>query len=312
MKKIFKFLFVYLAVGALVTSCEEVETGFDAITKVPDPTATYYLQFINAAQSLETGVTEEGDLIESEVPVGVVLMGMPRSEAITVNLTVDPATTLTSDMYSLSATSITIPAGQTSGSVMFETVAENMAPGDTEVLVLKLDAGEHNSPSVTGTTLTYNVKRMAFCPLSGGVTDFVGAWSAVDVGYDWGAEAPLSVTVPIATELSTDKLMVSGIGEAFIEQFWGEGIVDGGSFLMTVLGNGLVDIPRQYIYTTTYGGSPYEYEIKGSGKWENCGPKPIITITYDIYYVGEADGLTKQYVGYFGGVPYLTAVITKN
>ena len=313
MKKTISILFVLIAAGALLPSCEDVETGFDAITKDTDPASTYYLQFINASQSKETGVTEAGTLIEVELPVGAVVMGLPQSTPIVLNLAIDPSSTMTPDMYTLSATSITIPAGKTSGSVTFKTVAANMVPGETKTLVLTMDAGEHNSPSPTGTKLTYSVKRLEFCPLTNGAADFVGAWSGTDVGYDWGAEAPTSASVTVTAELSGASLKaVGGIGQPFIEQFWGEEVIAGGNFLMTIKGDGNIDIPRQYIYTTTYGGDPYDYEIKGSGKWENCGAKPKLIIDYDIYYPGDEDGLTKSYASYFGGKTYLTATITLN
>lgn len=300
MKKIFKILFVFITAGALYSSCDKIETGFDKITNKPDQNASYYLQFINAAKSLETGVTEAGSLVEIETPIAVSLMGMPQSEPITINLTVDPASTIASSMYTMSANSITIPAGKTSGSVTLTTKAANMPPGETKLLVLTMSAGEHNSPNASGIKLQYNLKRMAFCPLVNGVADLVGSWSGDDAGY----------TVTITTVVDVTKLKVSDIGEAFIADFWGESVISGGSFLMTVLGNGLVDIPRQYIFTTTYGGAPYDYEIKGSGKWENCGPNPRLIFTYDIYYPGDADGLAKQYASYLGGIPYLTADIT--
>jgi hypothetical protein len=68
----------------------------------------------------------------------------------------------------------------------------------------------------------------------------------------------------------------------FITEFWGEAIIDGGTFMMTWNVDGTVDIPRQYIYTTEYKGDPYDYEIKGSGTWDNCGSAPKLLINYDI------------------------------
>jgi len=302
MKKIFKILFIYLAAGALFSACNE-ETNFDKLTEGPDPNASYYLQFIDAAQSFETGVTEAGGLKEVETTVAVVLMGMPQSEPITVNLTVDPTSTINADMYTLSATSITIPAGKTSGSVDLTTVAANMPVGETLKLVLTMNAGEHNSPNATAIKLIYDLKRIEFCSLAGGIADLVGTWAGDDAGY---------AVSDITAAVNGTELEVSNIGEAFIAHFWGETVISGGSFLMTVTGNGLVDIPRQYIFTTTYGGDPYDYEIKGSGKWENCATNPRLLFTYDIYYPGDADGLAKQYAGYLGGIPYLTADITLN
>ena len=86
MKKIFLVIFVFLAAVALMPSCDDVETGFAEMTSEPNLSASYYVQFINATKSFETGVTESGALIEVEQPVSVVLMGMPQSAPITVNL----------------------------------------------------------------------------------------------------------------------------------------------------------------------------------------------------------------------------------
>lgn len=301
MKKILLGIFAFLAAGALVPSCDEIETGFDKFTSTPDQSSSYYVQFINATKSYETGVTEAGALVEVEQPVSVVLMGVPQAEAITVNLTADPSSTLTSAMYTLSANSITIPAGKTSGSVTFKTKAASMPVGQTLKLVLTISAGDHNSPNSGAIKLTYSVKRIEFCPLANGVASLVGTWGGSDAGY---------TVSNIIASVSTTKLKVENIGEEFIADFWGEPVVAGGSFLMTVSGNGIIDIPRQFIYTTVYKGVNYDYEIKGSGKWENCGAKPKLIFTYDIYYPGDADGLAKQYASYLGNIPYLTATLT--
>jgi hypothetical protein len=304
MKKILLVIFAFLAAGALMPSCDDVETGFAKLTSEPDPGASYYVQFINASNSYETGVSESGALVEVEQPVSVVLMGIPQSAPISVNLTVDPSSTMTPSMYTLSANSITIDAGKTSGSVTFKTNAANMPVGQTLKLVLTISAGDHNSPNPTATKLTYSVKRIEFCPLVNGVATLAGTYAGSDAGY--------TVSNIIAT-VSTTKLMVENLSEEMMADFWGETIIAGGSFLMTVTGNGLIDIPRQYIYTTIYKGATSEYEIKGSGKWENCGAKPKLTITYDIYYVGDTDGIAKTYgPAYLGGITIFTATLTKS
>jgi hypothetical protein len=300
MKNILKILFVFMATGALFFSCENEATNFDALTKAPDANASYYLQFIDAAQSFETGVTVDGDLIEIQSTISVVLMGLPQAQDITVNLTVDPATTIASDMYTLSASSITIPAGQTSGSVDLTTVAAKMPVGQTLDFVLTMDAGEHNSPNPVGTKLDYKLKRIEFCPLANGAADLVGSWTGTDAWY------PSIIT----TAVSGEDLAVTGMGVGFITNWWGETVTAGGTITMTFYGNGIVDIPRQYLFTTDYEGAPYDYEIEGSGKWTNCGTKPTLLITYDIYYAGEDAGLAAQYASYLNDIPYLTADIT--
>lgn len=299
MKNIFKLFFAISITSIFLVSCDE-EIAFDAMTSAPDASAGYYLQFINAAQSFETGVTEAGGLVEIEKPIGVVLMGMPQSQDIQINLAVDPSSTFGAGMYTLSSNSITIPAGKTSGSVTFKTIAAKMPVGQTLKLVLKIDAGEHNSPNPTAIQLTYNVKRIEFCPLVNGAADLVGSWSGDDAFYNSS----------ITTVLEGTDLEVSGMSNSFIADWWGEPVVSGGSCTMIVKGNGKVEIPRQYIYTTIYDGANYDYEIQGSGKWENCAGKPRLLITYDIYYPGDEKGLAATYSSYLDGATVLTADIT--
>jgi len=302
MKKLYLIIFALSLTGIFIYSCEK-EEGFGSVTSEPDPNATFYVQFPDALKTLETGVTEQGGLVEATSPVSVGLMGMPQSSPITVTLTHDASSTLTTAMYTLSASSITIPVGASSGSVAFSTVASNMPVGKELKLVLNLGAGANNSPNPSGTKLTYNVTRINFCPLANGTASLVGSWTGTDAGY------PSNL---IKTVLKGADLSVSGMSVAFMNDFWGEDIVEGGSFTMTVKGNGSVDIPRQYIYTTIYKGAYSDYDIKGSGKWENCGNKPVLTITYDIYYAGDSKGIAESYSSYLNNIPFLTAIISLN
>jgi hypothetical protein len=306
MKKIYKALFLFIAVGAMFMSCDKskLEPNFDSMTKAPDPNASYYIQFINAEQSFETGVGLDGSLVDVQTTIGVVLMGTPQSQDITVNLAIDPSSTITSDMYTLSSTSITIPAGKTSGSVDLSTIADKMPVGETLSLVVNIDAGENNSPNTNGTVLKYSLKRIEFCPLLNGAADLVGSWSGTDGqgGYNYS-----SIITSIQNGTNIDA---SGMGVGFINDFWGEDVVAGGTCTITIQGNGIIDIPRQYLFTTVYEGANYTYEIEGSGKWDNCGPAPHMLINYDIYYTGDAKGLAATYSSYLGGISYLTADVT--
>lgn len=158
MKKIVKYI-TLLAVTLLATSaCDYDDTNFANLTKSIDPNATFYVQFVDAAQSLRTDLTDEGGLIDIETTISVALLGAPQSQDIQVNLSVDPSTTIDANAYTLSSTSITIPAGQTYGSVNFRAIAANMTMNENVKLVLNMDAGA-NTASV-GTKLTYNLFRV--------------------------------------------------------------------------------------------------------------------------------------------------------
>lgn len=166
--------------------------------------------------------------------------------------------------------------------------------------------------SVTETTMggkisepvSFEVSVKKYCPLSSGIAGMVGNWTGTDgqgVDYTFDSE--------ITTVVSGTKLAVTGMSFGFINNFWGEAIIEGGTFMMTVNVDGTVDIPRQYIYTTEYEGDPYDYEIKGSGTWDNCGSAPKLLINYDIYYPGDVKGLAATYSSNLGGIGYLTANI---
>ena len=298
MKNIFKLLFVFIATGVLLTSCDK-ETFFESNPSAPDANATYYLQFVNASQTMETGVTEDGDLIEIETTIAVALMGAPQNADITVDLAIDASNTIDASMYTMSANSITIPAGKTSGSVTFSTIAANMPVGETLKLVLNMDAGTHNSPNPAGTQINYNLKRIEFCPLENGAADLVGTWTGSDAWFGTGFTATLN-----DDGVSLD---VYGLAFDFMANWWGEPVIADGTAKVNIAGNGLLTIPRQYVFTTVWDGDNYQYEIEGSGKWTNCGDSPTMIIIYDIYYPGDEKGLGATYSPAYLPTPYLTA-----
>jgi hypothetical protein len=173
------------------------------------------------------------------------------------------------------------------------------ASGKAKVSVTETTMGGKTSEPVS-----FDVTVKKYCPLPNGIAGLVGSWTGTD-----GQGADYTFDSQITTVVSGTKLAVTGMSVGFITEFWGEAIIDGGTFMMTWNVDGTVDIPRQYIYTTEYEGDPYDYEIKGSGTWDNCGSAPKLLINYDIYYTGEADGLAKQYASYLDGIAYLTANI---
>ena len=138
---------------------------------------------------------------------------------------------------------------------------------------------------ITSDPVNIEVTVKKYCALANGVADLVGNWTGDDAGYE-------SI---ITTEVNGSKLTVAGMSVGIITGWWGEVILEGGTFLLTVNEDGTVDIPRQYIYTTEYDGAPYRYEIMGNGTWDNCTATPSLLITYDIYYEGDASGIGVDY-----------------
>ncbi len=182
---------------------------------------------------------------------------------------------------------------------------------DTQTAIVQFDvfpADKHATVTVSETThggltsesVSLEVLVKQYCPLPNGVNGLVGNWPGDDAGYE-------SI---ITAKVSGTKLEMTGFGEGFIADFWGEGVIAQGKVKVTINEDGTVDIPQQYVFTTEYDGDPYRYEIKGSGTWDNCGASPALVIKYDIYYEGESKGLAETYSSYLDNIPYLTATIS--
>jgi hypothetical protein len=167
-----------------------------------------------------------------------------------------------------------------------------------------VSVSETTHGGITSEIVSKEVLVKPYCALTNGNNDLVGSWSGDDFGYD----------STITTEIVNSKLVVSGMSAGFISDWWGETIIAGGTFILTINPDGTLDIPRQAIYTTDYEGDSYDYEVEGSGTWDNCGDSPVLNIKYDIYYAdGSLDGmgLAKKYASNFP-TPYMTADITLN
>lgn len=165
MKKIYKYI-SFLAIGLTLVSCDYDESNYDSLINEVDQSATYYVQFNNAAKLFETSFDPNGAPVDVETTVAVKLLGLPRQEALTVNLTLDASSDITSNMYELGSTSLVIPAGQTSASTTLTIFTDMLPVGEMSSLILNLDAGANTATA--GDVLTYNVFRTAPCiPIPG-------------------------------------------------------------------------------------------------------------------------------------------------
>lgn len=187
-----------------------------------------------------------------------------------------------------------------------EITVDASAPWQMSIYFANEDAGvvtisltEDNGQGFVETS-TFEVEVNAYCPLPNWLDDLVGTWSGEDAWYE-------SV---VSTEVDGENIAISGLSVGFIEDWWAETVTLGGTATMVVNEDGTLDIARQYIYTTDYNGDPYDYEIEGAGRWNNCGDYPVLTIIYDIYYPGDELGLAATYSPAYLPTPYMTALIT--
>ncbi len=275
MKNIFKILFTIIISGAFFISCEEVETEFDALTKTPEAGAPYYLQFKTTSQTLETSVDETGELVDITKTITVALLGMPQSSDIVIPITVDPASTIESSMYDLSATSITIPAGKSSGSITLTAYAESMPLEETLNLGLSFDMGANNATA--STSIDLELYRIKYCPVV--LEELVGAWSGTD---SW--DNPTQVVTSIDGD---GNFIINGIMFGWFTGWWGEVIITNTPLVVDVnLVTGEFTIAEQPYLTSTWNGAPQPaYGLSGSGKIDPC--YKTMTIDYVFHQGGS-------------------------
>jgi len=190
------------------------------------------------------------------------------------------------------ATVVSVSSDTKKATVRFDIIPSN----DTALIKVK----ETTSAGVISDEKVIKVRVNPFCPLQNGMSDLVGSWAGEDAYY---YESIITTEVNDSTSIK-----VNGISVPFIEDWWGEEVVEGGTCILVVNDDGTITIQRQYIYTTVYEGEEYRYEIKGSGTWDNCGNSPSMKIKYDIYYEGETKGIAEKYASYLPN-PYLFAEI---
>jgi len=275
MKNMIKYVLIFV-VGALVlSSCEDLESNYAAMTNDYDPNNTsYFIQYLNATQYFETAIDEAGLPTDIVTTVGVALQGAPQSSDVTVSLVVAPESTLPSDAYSLSSTSIVIPAGATSGTVDLTVLADQMTENEVVDLVLNMDAG--GAEAATAAQLNYSLKRIKFCPLTD-PAELVGNWGGVD---DWGYPSE------VVTSMDGDNFMLTGLTRGWMTDYWGEVIITEDALIVTMNPDGTLVIDEQPYMTTTWNGDPQPaYSVSASGKWDNC--EKTMIINYDLHQGGD-------------------------
>lgn len=292
MKNIIKYILIFVIGGLVLSSCDE-NSAWDDLTVGYDKNATtFYIQFLNATGSFETPLVE-GVALDIESIVGVALLGPPQSSDVVITLSLDNESTLTSSMYQLDGTTITIPAGSTSGSVGVTFLAQEMPENEVLHFMLNMDvAGGDKAPSAF--QLDYSVYRVPWCPLED-LNDMAGTWDGAD---DWGN------TERMVTAVDGDNLMMSGLGQVWLSDVWGEPITASSPVILTMNPDGTLDIEEQYICTTAWDGAPYDYAIVGSGSWNNC--TKIMHIEYDMH--NTTDG---YFLSDYGYAPIIVDLVMK-
>lgn len=197
------------------------------------------------------------------------------------------------DWSSADATVQTLSADTRTASILFD---ELPASGKAIIKVTETTAGGITSPEKS-----IEVTVNPFCPLP--VSGFVGTWTGTD-----GQGADYTYPTTVTATMSGTQILVDGMNVDFMGDFWAETIISGGTCLMTVNPDGTVVIPEQFFCDTDYSAG---YKIKGSGTWDNCGAKPALNVSYDIWYPDSNYWIAARYgANYLDGKTYLSLIVT--
>lgn len=143
------------------------------------------------------------------------------------------------------------------------------------------------------------VTVLEYCALDNGPADLVGTWSGTDGFEDYASHPPYPSQV-VTSSPTASEVSVYGLNFGWIEDVWGEAVIDGGTVDMIINVDGTIEIEYQYLFTTDYEGDPYDYWIVGTGRWNNCGTYPTLVIDYTLTNVTDGYDLPYDYYGYYG------------
>ncbi len=136
--------------------------------------------------------------------------------------------------------------------------------------------------------------------------DFVGVYGGADgftgVGGDFWYNNPVTVAFP-------GDVTIDGLGHGWMLDFWGETVTTSTPVVMVMNTDGTLTIADQYCMTTDYDGSPYDYNIIGTGTWSGCNPA-VLHIEYDLIQDGFSVGGWTFDPGGWNVVDYFTADLT--
>lgn len=265
MKKVYKYLFVFMAFGALFFSCTKLETNFASLTKDYDPNIKANLVFLNGNMIYEV---ENNIVSDKTVTIKLQVWGPLRSSATTVGIAVRTAksTAQPGVHYTLSTTSVTIPANK--GGASFDLVmhANNFAKGDTVLLEMGLTTTDFATDTYPSTAMLYLSKKPE-CPYE--QKNFTGSYVADETGYG-------KYNVDFRPDANNPKRI-------WQTNFW-DWTDDLLAFDLDPV-TGIVTVPSQSIVM----GDGNPYEVVGSGTFDLCTHVMVVD------FGGDVDGTHEVY-----------------
>lgn len=181
-----------------------------------------------------------------------------------------------------------IPAGETSAEITITPIDNSIADGSIELTLNILNTS--SLPVGIGGEELVNVSRVITlvdddCPIV--LENMEGTYAGSDNWYS-GAGGPLSTQ--IITSYDGTSFTMTGIGYAWLENpdYWAEEVITEGSVTVDIdTTTGEFEIPYTYTATTVYNGDPYNYYVKGSGKYFSCSD--TFEIEYELFFSENDD-----------------------
>jgi hypothetical protein len=141
-------------------------------------------------------------------------------------------------------------------------------------------------------TSFFDVSVLEYCALANNDA-LVGIWSGDD---GFGTHVyPSAVTTSDAT---SSGVIIHGLCAGWIFDTWGETVTAEGDVVMDINEDGTLAIASQYLFTTDYNGSPYEYWVSAEGRWNNCGTYPTLSIEYVVENKTDGYFLPSEYYAF--------------
>ena len=126
------------------------------------------------------------------------------------------------------------------------------------------------------------------------------SWGGIDT-YDY--YAPDGWDSKITTGVDCGGKLIKGLNAEWMVNVWGESIESEALVYYTVDASGTITIPLQELFTTSWNGAPYDYQVSGTGTYDDSGDVPVIHLEYvlqqDGFDVGDywlgAGGMDTAY-----------------
>lgn len=231
--------------------------------------------------------SERGSLTEdvSEIKTTVAFAGESNPNGITVNFSV---TSSDPSRYTVEPSTgiVEIPAGDLTADIIIKPVDNILVDGDIDVKIELLDT---NSVPVglAGEGVNFTSRTITIidndCPIV--FEEMVGTYTGSD---NWYSSAGGPLDVKMTTSYDGTSFKISGLGHAWLENpdFWAEEVTATGEITIDINTiTGEFDIPYTYTATTLYAGAPYDYYVRGKGKYLACSK--TFEIEFELFYPGE-------------------------